>query len=338
MSLSEAQIPFDGLTPDLILAAIESIGYLTDGRILALNSYENRVYQVGIDDSAADETGADKKAPLIAKFYRPQRWSDAQILEEHQFTQELADQELPVVPPIAMDGQTLFRYQNYRFSLCPRKGGHAPELDNLDHLLVLGRLLGRIHAVGGTQHFQHRQCLNINIAKENVDFLHENFMPAELKIPYYTLCEDVIGKITAVFSQVGEVPTIRLHGDCHIGNILWRDNNAHFVDFDDAITGPAIQDLWMFLSGERDYRLSQIAEIADGYNEFNDFPTQQLGLIEALRSLRIINYSAWLAKRWHDPAFPMNFPWFNSERFWSEHILELREQLAAMDEEPLQLF
>ena len=322
--------PYEKLTPDLVLDAVEACGYLSDARILALNSYENRVYQVGIEGSS----------PLIAKFYRPERWTNEQIIEEHEFTQALKDLEISVVPPMLDDeGKTLREFAGFRFSLYLRQGGHAPNLDDFDALLSLGRTLGRIHALGKARLFTHRPTLNIqSFARDSYDYLLANdFIPASLKIAYQTLGADLISRCEAVFSRVKYTP-IRLHGDCHPGNILWRDEAPHFVDFDDARNGPAIQDLWMLLSGEREQQTAQLSEVLDGYQEFCDFDFAELPLIEALRTLRIMHYSAWLARRWTDPAFPHHFPWFNSERYWAEHILELREQLAALQEPPLVIF
>ncbi len=321
--------PYEQLSPDLVIDAVESTGVLTDLRILALNSYENRVYQVGIEDSV----------PLIAKFYRPGRWSDQQILEEHQFSQQLFEAEIPVVPPMANEqGETLHRHQGFRFSLYRRHGGHAPELDNLDNLLILGRLTGRIHAIGAQRAFQHRPTLDIqSFGTDSYQFISEQFMPAELRTAYVSLCEDLLATVSQCFAET-PCELIRVHGDCHVGNILWRDDSPHFVDLDDCRMAPAIQDLWMFLSGERPQQTAQISELVEGYNEFHDFDPRQLNLVEPLRTLRIMHYCAWLAQRWQDPAFPHNFPWFNSMRYWSDHILELREQLALLQQEPLQLF
>ena len=322
--------PYDSLTPDTVLDAVESQGYLSDARILALNSYENRVYQVGID-------GAE---PLIAKFYRPERWSEAQILEEHTFTQALAELEIPVVPPLTLGAgdtaTTLAHWQQFRFSLYPRKGGQAPELDNTDNLLILGRFLGRIHAAGQSRTFDHRPELDVqSFAIDSYRFLLDRqFIPGELITAYRSLCEDLIDKLQQIFPRI-DYRRIRLHGDCHPGNILWRDQAPHFVDFDDARNGPAVQDLWMLLSGDRQQQTLQLSEVLEGYRQFCDFNTAELALIEALRTLRIMHYAAWLARRWEDPAFPHNFPWFNTQRYWAEHILELREQLAAMDEPAL---
>ncbi|MGM8228055.1 serine/threonine protein kinase [Cellvibrio sp. ARAG 10.3] len=326
--------PYEALSPDLVLDAVESCGYLSDARVLALNSYENRVYQVGIEDAS----------PLIAKFYRPERWSDAQILEEHTFTQALHELEISVVPPIAdADGNTLrtFAHQGnpFRFALYPRQGGHAPNLDDYDQLLSLGRVLGRIHALGRARPFIERPSLDVqSFARDSYSFLLENdFIPPSLRESYRSLGADLIRRLEDRFAQTHFTP-IRLHGDCHPGNILWRDDAPHFVDFDDARNGPAVQDLWMLLSGEREQQSLQLAEILDGYREFCDFDLAELNLIEALRTLRIMHYSAWLARRWDDPAFPRHFPWFNTERYWGEHILELREQLAALYEPPLAVF
>ena len=324
--------PYDSLTPDTVLDAVESQGYISDARILALNSYENRVYQVGIEDSV----------PLIAKFYRPGRWSDAQIIEEHSFTEELAELEIPVVPPSRnTENKTLLSHtthegNQFRFTLYPRKGGQAPELDNLDNLLILGRHIGRIHAVGKKEKFQHRPDISIqSYAVDSYQFLlQQQFIPDELVQAYSSLCEDLIEKMERIFGLV-EYQPFRLHGDCHPGNILWRDDNPNFVDFDDSRNGPAIQDLWMLLSGDRQQQTIQLSEVLEGYQQFCDFNLSELALIESLRTMRIMHYAAWLARRWDDPAFPYNFTWFNTLRYWSEHILELREQLAAMDEPTL---
>lgn len=328
--MSHNEHPYSTLTPDLVLDAVESCGYQSDARTLTLNSYENRVYQVGIEDAL----------PIIAKFYRPDRWSDAQILEEHQFTQALFDLGISVVPPIIDTlGTTLHNYQGFRFSLCLRQGGHAPNLDNFDDLLSLGRSLGRIHALGKLSPFTTRPELCVaSFARTSCEFLLQNhFIPDSLIEAYSSLAEHLVARCEEIFSQIS-YEKIRLHGDCHPGNILWRDDVPHFVDFDDARSGPAMQDLWMLLSGEREQQTAQISEIIEGYNEFCDFNYAELGLIEALRTLRIMHYSAWLARRWGDPAFPHNFPWFNTERYWAEHILELREQFAALDEPPLVIF
>lgn len=324
------QHPYAALTPDKVLDAVESTGLLSDARTLTLNSYENRVYQIGVEDAQ----------PVIAKFYRPERWSTEAILEEHSFSQELADMELPVVAPSIINGQTLHEFDGFRFSLFPRRGGQAPELDNMDNLLILGRFIGRMHAVGATKSFVHRPSIDIqSYAIDSREFLLNNdFIPGELLPAYETLSRDLIDKLEQRFQQFSGLKNIRLHADCHPGNILWRQDAPNFVDFDDCRTGPAIQDLWMLLSGERHDQQLQLAEIVEGYNEFFDFNPLELNLIESFRTLRIMHYSAWLARRWTDPAFPHNFPWFNTERYWSEHILELREQFAAMDEQPLALY
>ncbi len=321
--------PYDQLGPDTVIDAVEAAGYLSDARLLALNSYENRVYQVGIEDGE----------PLIAKFYRPGRWTDEQILEEHAFAAELADAEIPVVAPLTgADGRTLFEHAGFRVALFPRRGGYPPELDDPDALLVLGRTLGRIHRVGAARPFRHRPAMN---PKEMLDdsraFLLERFIPRDLRPAYESLTADLADRVAPLWAEITPADCQRLHGDCHGGNILWRDDNAHFVDLDDCVTGPAIQDLWMFLSGERLQREALLSELIAGYEEFMDFDPRQLRWIETLRTLRLIRYAAWLARRWDDPAFPHSFPWFNTDRYWADHILELREQLAAMDEEPLRL-
>ena len=321
--------PYDRLGPDMVIDAVESAGYLSDARLLALNSYENRVYQVGIEDAT----------PLIAKFYRPERWSDAQILEEHAFSLELQDAEISVVAPMVdARGNTLHEYDGFRFALFQRRGGHPPELDNFDNLLVLGRTLGRIHAVGRAGVFKARQQITVErMLTQCREFLLEGFIPQSLVPAYSTLTSDLLQSVSAIYAEVKPGDMIRLHGDCHVGNILWRDDTAHFVDLDDCCTAPAIQDLWMFLSGDRPYRQLQLAELIEGYSEFCDFDPRQIRWIETLRTLRLVNYAAWLARRWGDPAFPRAFTWFNTERYWADHILELREQMSALQEEPLQL-
>lgn len=328
--MTHAAHPFETLDPGFVLDAVESCGYACDGRILALNSYENRVYQVGIEGGE----------PLVAKFYRPARWSEAQIREEHAFCLELAAHELPVVAPLVnAAGETLQQRGEFRFALYPRKGGHAPELDNLDNLLVLGRLLGRIHAVGALQPFRSRPAIDSqSFGHDSVALISGQFIPPDLKTAYDTLAADILRQIDAVMAEhAGQVAWIRVHGDCHAGNMLWRDQAPHFVDFDDARMAPAVQDVWMLLCGDRSNQTAQLSEIIEGYNEFFDFNLRELQLIEALRTLRILHYSAWLARRWEDPAFPRAFPWFNTPRYWSEHILELREQFAALQEPALAL-
>lgn len=321
--------PFDTLTPDLVLDAVESIGYLSDARVLALNSYENRVYQVGIED----------ETPLIAKFYRPGRWSNEAILEEHQFSLELAEHEVPVVAPLERNGTTLFEHAGFRFALFPRRGGRAPEPGNLDQLYRLGQLLGRMHAVGTNRPFEHRETLAVqNFGHDSLNSLLEGgFVPKSLLPAYESVARDLLKRVEDVFASTNFTP-IRLHGDCHPGNILARDDAFYLVDLDDCRMGPSVQDLWMMLAGERHERLGQLAELVDGYNEFHDFVPRELPLIEALRALRLMHYSAWLARRWDDPAFPMSFPWFGSERYWGDQVLILREQMSALQEEPLRLF
>lgn len=321
--------PYASLSPDVVLSAIESVGLVTDGRVLALNSYENRVYQVGIEEAE----------PVVAKFYRPGRWSDAQILEEHAFTLELADLEVPVVPPLIIDGVSLHVHEGFRFSVCPRRGGRWPELQAKDELEWMGRFMARIHVAGAARAFEHRPALDVQtFGVDSVEFLlANNWLPAHIRNAYETLAEDLLDRIDAAIERAGEIRLIRLHGDCHPGNILWTDSGPHFVDFDDCRTGPAIQDLWMLLSGERNEMERQLSHIVSGYTEFHDFDARELHLVEALRTLRMLHYAAWIARRWKDPAFPRAFPWFNTDRYWEEHILHLREQAAAMDEPPLRL-
>jgi Ser/Thr protein kinase RdoA (MazF antagonist) len=315
---------YAALTPDVILNAVDQCNFRTDGRLLALNSYENRVYQVGIDDST----------PLIAKFYRPGRWSSEAILEEHRFALELADEEIPVIAPLLVAGKTLLEYQGFRFALYPRQGGHWPELNSQADRAWIGRLIARIHAIGATRSFVHRPRLDIeSFGHDPRRFLLENgFLPGHIELAYRTLTEDLLQQVTAIQERTSRVREIRLHGDCHPGNILWTHNGPHFVDLDDCRTGPAVQDLWMLLSGDRHEMQGQFIDILEGYEQFCDFDTRELQLIEPLRTLRIIHYAAWLARRWHDPAFPLAFPWFNTPRYWEDHVLALREQAGLMSE------
>ncbi len=321
--------PFSALTPDFVIDAIESLGHRCDGRILALNSYENRVYQIGIED----------EQPLIAKFYRPDRWSDEQILEEHGFCFELEAQELPVVPPLRDDrGHSLHPFHGHRFSLFPRRGGRAEELDHEDNLSVIGRLLARIHLVGERQAFAHRPELTLQThGRDSIAFISTRFMPAELQPAYDSLARDLLHEMERILADCGALRLLRVHGDCHAGNLLWRDGQPHFVDFDDSRMAPAMQDLWMLLSGPREQQQEQLGRIVAAYRQFRDFDPRELQMIEVLRTLRILHYSAWLARRWQDPAFPHSFPWFNTVRYWEEHILELREQLAALQQPALTL-
>jgi Ser/Thr protein kinase RdoA (MazF antagonist) len=316
--------PYHSLSPETLLAAIDSAGFVTDGRLHALASYENRVYQVGLEDAQ----------PIIAKFYLPRRWSDAQILEEHAFLAELVEHELPCVAPLASPhGETLYRHNDFRFALFPRQGGHAPNLENPDNLVIIGRTLARIHAVGSVGRFVHRPRLDAErLGHESRRFLLEHeFLPKELEAAYTTVTEHLLARIDRATFPTGG----RIHGDCHPGNVLWRDDAPHFVDFDDSVTGPAVQDLWMLLSGERPDRLAQVDELLTGYEQFLSFDETELALIEPLRTLRIMHHAAWIARRWHDPAFPRAFPAFNTTKYWSEHILSLREQQATLDEPPL---
>jgi Ser/Thr protein kinase RdoA (MazF antagonist) len=319
---------FSGLTPDHVLDALGTIGLYGDGRLLALNSYENRVYQVGIEDGV----------PVIVKFYRPQRWPDQAILEEHAFTAALAEVEIPVVAPLALDGgKTLHAYDGYRFAVFPRRGGRAPNLEDRATLEWLGRFLGRIHAVGALAPFQARPTLDIaSFGEAPRDYLlGHGFIPDDLREAYRSVAEQALDGVRRCHERAGAVRHLRLHGDVHAGNVLWTDDGPHFVDFDDSRMGPAVQDLWMLLSGERADMAGQLADLLAGYEDFCEFDPRELHLVEALRTLRLMHYSAWLALRWEDPAFPAAFPWFNTQRYWQERILELREQIALMDEPPL---
>ncbi len=319
---------YSDLQPQDFLAALEILGFRCDGRFLALNSYENRVYQVGLDDGES----------IVAKFYRPNRWSDDAILEEHGFTLELDEQEIPVIAPLEIDGKTLHRAGPFRFAVYPCRGGRAPELDNLDQLRQLGRLVARIHLIGETREFTHRPRISIeNYATDSRDYLlGQQFIPGDLHAAYQSVAELVIACIEACYSRAGDITNIRLHADFHPSNVLVAGETFHIVDFDDTRSGPPVQDLWMFLSGDRSEQTPQLAALLEGYQSFRRFDARELHLVEALRSLRIMHYSAWLARRWEDPAFKRAFPWFDSPTYWGEHVLALREQIALMQEPTLE--
>ncbi len=322
-----APAPFDSLDPGAVFSAAESIGIEPSGRLFALNSYENRVYQLG------DEEGA----LWVLKFYRPARWSDAQIAEEHEFTFELAAAELPVAAPLRRDGVSLFEHRRLRFAAFPYLAGRAPELDDRDTLTLLGRTLARMHGIGARARFRHRPALNLDRfgvrAREQV--IASGFLPDALREQYARVSEQVIGRVRQSFDAFGPLPALRIHGDCHAGNILWRPTGPLFVDLDDCMSGPRIQDLWMFLAGDAASQQSTWAALMEGYELFGELDFAELTLVESLRSLRILHHSAWIAHRWHDPAFPRAFPWFADARFWERHIADLLEQLAAMDDPPI---
>ena len=323
--------PYAGLTPDMVFDALESVGLRGDGRLLGLNSFENRVYQVGMEDGP----------PLVVKFYRPARWSDAQILEEHAFVQELVEREIPVVAPSAIGGRTLHAFGAYRFAVFPRRGGRPPELENPETLEWIGRFIGRIHAVGAIRPFASRPAIDIDsFGVEPRDWLLvNNFIPDDLLDAWSSTVEQALGRVRRCYERAGKVGSLRLHGDCHAGNVLWTEEGEqrgpHFVDFDDCRSGPAVQDLWMLLPGERAAMTIAFSDLLSGYEDFHEFERRELHLIEALRTLRLIHYSAWIARRWDDPAFPAAFPWFNTQRYWQDRVLELREQIALMDEAPI---
>ena len=345
--------PFANLTPDAVLDSVDSLGFQTDGRLLALNSFENRVYRVDVEPpcelSIEHSVGSHKNANIaqstavsarssqsriVAKFYRANRWTDDQILEEHAFVQSLADNEIPAVPALIIGGQTLHTRGDIRLSVFACRGGRAPDLENEETLLWLGRFIGRIHSVGARQVFAHRPRHDVShIAREPRDWLLQSDMIAPELLPAWSaIAEAALEQISAQFKRY-PFDSIRLHGDCHAGNVLWTPDGPHFVDFDDARQGPAVQDLWMLLAVEPGIRSQQLAALLKGYRQFWAFDEQQLHLIEALRAMRLLYYSAWIARRWQDPAFVAAFPWFGSTRYWQDRILELREQVAIMQEQ-----
>jgi len=329
--VERAQHPYAELTPDRVLDALASVGVRGDGRLQALGSYENRVYLIGVEDGD----------PVVAKFYRPQRWSDAAIGEEQAFVAELAEHEIPVVAPLSLAGRTLHASDGFRFAVYPRCGGRAPELERKETLEWMGRFLGRIHAVGALKSFARRPPLDARtFGTEPRDWLlAHDFIPRDLLDAWRTIAAQALDGVARCYERAGALRSLRLHGDCHAGNVLWIEHGAtrgpHFVDFDDARMGPAVQDLWMLLSGDRAEMSRQLGYVLAGYEDFYAFDTRELWLVEALRTLRLLHYSAWLGERWDDPAFPIAFPWFNTQRYWQDRILELREQVALMDEPPL---
>ena len=331
--MSDHETPYRSLSPATLLDAIDAVGFRTDGSVTPLNSYENRVYQFGVEDGE----------PVIAKFYRPGRWTDAAILEEHRFVDELRDAELPCVAPIGRDGVTLFRHAGFRYAVFPRQAGRPPNVEDPAVLRVLGHALGRMHAVGAATPFAHRQRLNVaEFGTRAVEFLSAStFIDFELMAAYEAVATQLIERIEPVMATA---TGIRIHGDCHLGNLLWRDDERapmgaipNFVDFDDTMTGPPIQDLWMLLAGEADERARQLRELVSAYEAFHDFDVRATRLIEPLRTLRMLHHAAWIGRRWTDPAFPAAFPGFDETRYWSAHILSLKEQLAALDEPPINL-
>lgn len=311
--------PFDGLSPDVVVDAVESLGYRCDGRVQALGSYENRVYQVGCD-------GAE---PLVVKFYRPARWSDAAILEEHAFARELLQAEVPVVAPLEHAGRTLLVWKGFRFAVFPRRGGRWPELASADEREWMGRFLGRLHAVGAVRGFEHRPRLSVEtLGQDSVAYLlGSRFIPDYLRERFRETADRAIDLVRLQFESASGVRWIRLHGDCHRGNVLWTDAGPHFVDLDDCMMGPAIQDLWMLVAGDPDEVSRQMGDLLQGYSRFAAFDQRELALIEALRTLRIIHYNAWLARRWQDPAFPLAFPWFGEARHWENVTQSVQEQV-----------
>ena len=326
--MNPSDAPYSELSPEMVLDAIEAVGYRSDGRVLALNSYENRVYQIGIEDSG----------PVVAKFYRPQRWADSAILEEHAFSLQLAAQEIPVVAPLARDGVTLHSHRDYRYAVFPRRGGHWPELDSTEEREWIGRFLGRIHAVGRAGAFAARGRLSIETlgwdARDTV--LDGEWLPDYLYDKYASLTAELLEAVEGQALDWNGARLGRILGDCHRGNILWTPAGPHFVDLDDCLTGPAVQDIWMLLSGGAPQMRTELVDLLKGYEQFCEFDRSELRLIEPLRTLRMIHYSAWLARRWHDPAFPQAFPWFAEPRYWEEHFRSLQDQLATMERaEPL---
>lgn len=318
--------PFDGLTPDVVLDAALSVGLEADGRLFALNSYENRVYQLGTPEGA-----------LVLKFYRPERWTDAQIAEEHELTAQLAEAELPVAAPVALSGVTLFRYREFRFAAFPWMRGRAPELDAPESRAILGRSLARLHQVGARQPFRFRPSISIERLgwQARAQVLASDLLPDALRDRYASVSSALLERIEVAFAEAGPLKQLRIHGDCHLGNLLWNERGPVFIDLDDCATGPRIQDLWMMLSGSPPEQQRQWGELLEGYQQFADFDFRELNLVEPLRSLRMLHHAAWVSHRWSDPAFPRAFPWIGEQRYWEGYLGDLLEQIASIDEPPL---
>jgi Ser/Thr protein kinase RdoA (MazF antagonist) len=320
------EVPYEDLTPDVIMTAVEGVGFELSGSILALGSYENRVYQIGTADGF-----------IVTKFYRPGRWTTDAILEEHDFALELAEKEIPVVPPLVLDGETLHEYDGYRFAVYERRGGRWPELGTAEDRVWMGRFLGRLHAVGAVRRFDERATLSRDVlGRQSVDeLLSGDWVPTHLADSYESITAQLLDAIDVAFEEVGQYRNLRIHGDCHRNNVLWTDDGPHFVDLDDCVNGPAVQDLWLFLAGSRDEMTAQLGDLLEGYNQFFEFDFRELQLIEALRALRLMHYTAWITRRWDDPAFPRAFPWVGEPRYWEEHVHALLEQRAVLDDPPL---
>lgn len=313
-----SQAPYAQLTPERVLAAVEALGLATDGRLLALNSYENRVYQVGLEDAA----------PVVVKFYRPGRWSDAAIAEEHAFAADLAAAELPLVAPLSIAGRSLHHFDGHRLALYPRRGGRAPSLESAEHLQWMGRLIARIHGIGARGRFEHRGAIDLDtfLRAPRAAVLGSALLPAALASRYGAAVDALEPLLRERFEQV-QPHRLRLHGDCHPGNVLWTDAGPHFVDLDDARLGPAVQDLWMLATDARSLEL-----LLEGYAEFRDFDYAELALVEPLRVLRQLHWAGWIAQRWHDPAFPQAFAYVGEARWWEQHLNDLAEAALRLQE------
>ncbi|MDR2215387.1 MAG: serine/threonine protein kinase [Nevskiaceae bacterium] len=335
-----AATPFAGLDPEAVLAAVATLGFEPDGRLLALNSYENRVYRVGVEPDARLEPQPLVAGNLIvAKFYRDARWSDAQIREEHHFARQLAAAELPVAAPLECDGDTLLWHAGFRFALFPCWRGAAPELDDRGNRELLGRTLGRLHAVGATSRFAQRPSITAWQCGERArrQLLASGRVPASVEDKYAEVSATLVESVRLHWEAAGPLRSLRLHGDCHLGNVLWNAHGPVFVDLDDCLTGPAVQDLWMLCAGSPGQREQEWAQLLTGYRQFADFDATELRVVEALRAMRMLNHAAWVAQRWADPAFPRAFPWFGQIRYWENHVTELHEQLEALEAPPLGL-
>lgn len=324
--MNDNAFTFQTLHPDTIMDALFEQGIRVDSGLTPLNSYENRVYQFQDED----------RQRFVVKFYRPHRWTAEQIQEEHQFALDLLDDEVPVAAPLLFNQQTLLTHQGFFYAVFPCLGGRQFEADNIDQMESVARYLGRIHQTARKRIFQARPTIGIEeyLTAPRQVFEATSLIPASLKVAFLNATDALIDATKARWDN--NVPVLRLHGDCHAGNILWRDGPL-FVDLDDARMGPAIQDLWMLLNGDKAEQRMQLETIIEAYEEFSPFNSDEIVLIEPLRAMRFVYYLAWLIRRWDDPAFPRNFPWLSGEDYWRNQITIFTEQVKVLQEPPLQL-
>ncbi|ENZ4141553.1 serine/threonine protein kinase [Enterobacter ludwigii] len=324
--MNDQAFTFQTLHPDTIMDALFEQGIRVDSGLTPLNSYENRVYQFQDED----------RQRFVVKFYRPQRWSAEQIQEEHQFSHDLLNDDVPVAAPLKFNNQTLLTHEGFYYAVFPSLGGRQFEADNIDQMEWVARYLGRIHQTGRKEDFIARPTIGIHeyLLEPRQVFETSALIPKALKDNFLNATDKLIDAVKICWRD--DISVLRLHGDCHAGNILWRDGPL-FVDLDDARMGPAVQDLWMLLNGDKAEQRMQLETIIEAYEEFSPFNSDEIVLIEPLRAMRFVYYLAWLIRRWDDPAFPRNFPWLTGEDYWRSQISTFTEQVKVLKEPPLQL-